>query len=151
MMNGLTSDVLSRACRVFLALAYPAGAASIPATRRPFAALAPDQPLEPLLATAGVCEKLLTPAGGLRGYAFRLGSAQFPHVKLQVIGQEGGQPCVFTVDTHDALRCPVSSAEAEKWAQLQADNRRLKERIEAEWERQGLLTFNALLRRGLEK
>jgi hypothetical protein len=59
--------------------------------------------------------------------------------------------CVFAVDTHDALGCAVSAEEAEVWSQLQAENRRLKERIESAWEKQGLLTFNALLRRGLER
>jgi hypothetical protein len=104
-----------------------------------------------LLGAREVCEKLLTSNGAIRGYAFRLGSARFPHLKLQVNAQARGDACVFSVDTHDALRCRVSGTEAEAWATLQLDNRELKERIEREWERRGLLTFNGLLRQGLAK
>jgi hypothetical protein len=150
-MKGLTTDLLSRACRTFMELAYPGGESTIPPKRRPFYAMRSDQPLAAFLEAREVCEKLLTPEGGTRGYTFRLGSARFPHLKLQVIDQGPGAECVFGVDTHDALRCSLSPEETDLWSQLQADNRRLKERIEAAWEQQGLLTFNAILRRGLEK
>jgi hypothetical protein len=150
-MHGLTTDLLSLACRIFLERAYPEGECSMPPSRRPFVAIPPDQPLAALVGMREVCEKLLTPEGAIRGYAFRLGSSRFPHLKLQVIGHDVGGNCVFSVDTHDILRCTVSGNEAEKWAQIQADNRRLKECIEHEWDRQGLLTFNGLLRQGLAK
>jgi hypothetical protein len=148
-MNGLTSELLSRACRIFLAHAYPEGEKTIPPTRRRFAAIAPGEPLDALLAARDVCEKLLTPEGTIRGYAFRLGSAWFPHVKLQATCRDNGAAWVFGVDTHDALRCTVSADEAEAWARLQTANRRLKEHVEGAWEKEGLLTFNALLRSGL--
>jgi hypothetical protein len=146
-MSGLTTELLSRACRTFFALAYPEGPAAVPPHRHRYLAIAPDQHLEPLLTAPDVCERLAGLDGATRGYALRLGSARFPHVKLQVIFTDPG--CLFAVDTHDALRCSVSAAEAEAWRRLQAENRRLKEAIEAAWEKDGLLTFNALLRRGL--
>jgi hypothetical protein len=150
-MHGLTTDLLSQACRTFLDLAYPGGETTIPPKRRPFYTIAPEQPLACYLEMREICERLLTPEGCLRGYAFCLGSARFPHFKLQVIDQGPAAGWVFTVDTHDALRCSLAPNEAKVWGQLQAENRRLKEQIETAWERQGLLTFNALLRRGLEK
>jgi hypothetical protein len=54
------------------------------------------------------------------------------------------------VDTHDQLRLDPRHPDAAGWAQLQAINRELKEKIEHAWEADGLLTFNALLRRELE-
>jgi hypothetical protein len=148
-MQELTTDLLSRACGVFVKHAYPDGERSMASARRVFFAIPPDKPLPELLAVREVCEKLLTPEGAIRGYAFRVGSARFPHLKLQVIAHDNGAACVFAVDTHDTLRCAVSGTEAEAWAKIQADNRRLKECIEHEWERQGLLTFHGLLRQGL--
>jgi hypothetical protein len=150
-MNGLTTDLLRKACRIFLGLAYPDGESAVPAARRRFWDIPAEQPLAELIGAREVCETLTTPAGALRGFAFRLGSSKFPHLKLQVVNCDSSGNCVFTVDTHDTLYCKVSSAEAAVWAQLQADNRLLKERIEREWDRQGLLTFNGLLRRELER
>jgi hypothetical protein len=150
-MHGLTTELLSRACRIFLERAYPDGELTMATSRRPFLNMAPEQPLSAFLGVREVCEKLLTPTGALRGYAFRLGSVRFPHLKLQVTDHNQGATCVFSVDTHDTLRCTVAGAEADAWAKLQADNRCLKEAIEREWERQGLLTFNGLLRQGLTK
>jgi hypothetical protein len=69
---------------------------------------------------------------------------------LQVVGQ-GEQDLVFSVDTHDQIRVDPKHPDALAWAELQNANRKLKEKIERAWEAAGLLTFNALLRRELEK
>jgi hypothetical protein len=142
-MNDLTPALLGHACDIFLALAYPDG--SIPPTKQAFANIRADQPLDSLL-QAPVCQ-VLTGEGGTRKYAFRLGSTVFPHVKLQVCCVHG---CVFAVDTHDAIRIDPADPDAERWGNVQAANRQLKEKIERAWEAAGLLTFNALLRRELE-
>ena len=47
-MTHLTTALLSRACAIFLRYAYPGGA--VPATKRAYAPIAAEQPLEPLLA-----------------------------------------------------------------------------------------------------
>jgi hypothetical protein len=149
-MCGLTTTLMGRACRTFLTLAYPGGPSSIPPGRRAFLDLAPDQPLEPLLVPP-LCEVLRTPQGGLRGYAFRLGSAVYPHVKLQVTSHDSDDGWIFAVDTHDAFHLDSSHPDAAGWAKLQSANRQLKEQIERAWEADGLLTFNGLLRRELAK
>jgi hypothetical protein len=148
-MGGLTTELLGRACRTFLTLAYPEGPATIPANRRRFWTIDRDDAVEALLGAGGLSERLPAADGSTRGYTLRLGSARFPHIKLQVLLPGPAPECVFAVDTHDVLRCTVSAAEAEAWQRLQADNRLLKQRIEQELEKDGLLTFNALLRRGL--
>jgi hypothetical protein len=155
-MPGLCPDLLSQACRIFLGLAYPGEESSIPAAKRAYLRI-PGEPDLELLLKPPVCQVLPrlpclgeSPAEGIRGYAFRLGSHVFPHLKLQVVGQGDGE-VVFSVDTHDQVRVPLGHPDAAAWAQVQAANRQLKEEIEHAWEAAGLLTFNALLRRELQK
>jgi hypothetical protein len=149
-MKGLTPALLGQACRIFLTRAYPGGESAVPPGKRPFWDIAPDQPLEPLLAPP-VCQPVPAAGGGIRGYAFRLGSCHFPHVKLRVVAEESSGECIFGVDTHDAVRVDPNHPDAARWAELQAANRRLKEEIEHAWSAVGLTTFNDLLRRELEK
>jgi hypothetical protein len=147
-LRGLTAQLLSQACRTFLSVAYPEGEDAIPPPKRAYGQIAPDQCLEALLSPP-VCLPLPAEEGKIRGYSLRLGSSRFPHLKLQVVVQEGTGGCVFSVDTHDQLRLDPTHPDAAGWAQLQAINRELKEKIENAWEAAGLLTFNALLRRDL--
>lgn len=149
-MKGLTTALVSRACRIFLTLAYPQGMNPVPPAKAAYLHLDNNQALETVLAPP-VCQPLLGAAGHLRGYALRLGSVQYPHLKMQVIDCDHTGTWVFAVDTHDGLRLDPGHADAQRWALLQAANRRLKEQIERAWEAAGLLTFNGLLRRDLDR
>jgi hypothetical protein len=146
-MKGLTGALLGRACRTFLALAYPDGPQTVPPAKQPYLHINPDDPLGPLLAPP-VCLALPAPGGGVRGYSFRLSCTHYPHLKLQVVAAEDGS-LVFTVDTHDDVQLAANHPDLPRWRQLQAANRELKVRIERAWEADGLLTFNGLLRREL--
>ncbi len=148
-LPSLCPTKLAQACRIFLTLAYPDGEPSIPSAKRAYLRIPAEPGLE-LLLTPPVCQHLPRPEGGIRGYAFRLGSNAFPHLKLQVV-EQSKRDLVFSVDTHDQVRVDPSHPDAPAWAQLQCVNRRLYEEIERAWEAAGLLTFNALLRRELEK
>jgi hypothetical protein len=159
-MQELTTELLGKACGVFLALAYPEGAAAIPEPRRAFLALPPGQAVADWVQNAGlsraVCQPVRVADGSLRGYALRLGSADFPHLKLmaQWVGEGDDGIWVFAVDTHDAFfqdqrRPPPGHPDAAEWTRLQVANRQLKESIERAWEHEGLCTFNSLLRSGL--
>ncbi|MFL5244693.1 MAG: hypothetical protein ACJ8FY_21535 [Gemmataceae bacterium] len=147
-LERLTTAVLGRACRLFLTLAYPDGPGTIPPQKKVYFDPPAEQPLQDLLKPP-VCAVLHYRGGTLRGYALRLGSATYPHIKLQVVHHEALGPCVFSVDTHDELDLDPDHPDAEGWARLQTANRQLKERIERAWEAEGLLTFNGLLRREL--
>jgi hypothetical protein len=152
-MEGLTTALLGRACRIFLELAYPGGVATVPAKKRPFCEIPADAPLErylPPQVGPELCQPVGAAAGAKPGFAYRLGCAHFPHLKLQAVRCERGW--VFSVDTHDHFfpgGLPESDPEAHAWRQLLAANRDLKERIERAWERAGLLTFHTLLREDL--
>jgi hypothetical protein len=158
-MTGLTTALLARACRIFLTLAYPGGKETIPEKKRPYLDLPLDQDVEAFLPPAalahGIAQVLKGENGKVRGYAFRLGSAIFPHLKLQVTAYNEHQTCVFGVDTHDAFHrtegvLTLDHPEYEAWTLLQQKNRKLKEQIERAWEKEGLWTFNRLLQAGLD-
>lgn len=147
-MTSPSSTLLCRACRTFLQLAYPEGELTIPAPKRVFWDLRPDSLATMLIPP--LCQPLTTAKADYRGYAIRLGSAAFPHLKLQMLENDAGI-CVFSVDTHDALRLPADHPEAAQWTKLQTVNRILKQRIEQAWEAEGLTTFNSMLRQDLNK
>src|SRR5262249_41756242 len=149
-LEGLTTPILAQACRIFLTLAYPGGRPTIPEAKGLYLDPPAELPLAVLLRPP-VCAVLKNAGGALRGYAFRLGSSHYPHLKLQVIHHEALGPCVFSVDTHDALRLDPDHPDAAGWRQLQTANRQLKEHIERAWEAAGLLTFNGFLRKELGK
>lgn len=159
-MTALTTPRLAQACRIFLNLAYQDGPDGMPARPRAYWDLDETCPIEDFLppspAAVGVCEEILGPKGKLLGYAFRLGSDHFRHLKLHVqLMETQPDPCwVFMVDTHDAFSRdshlpPPDHPEAAAWKALQDANRLLKERIESALEEAGLTTPNALLRQSL--
>jgi hypothetical protein len=147
-MTGLTTALLELACRIFLERAYPEGRHTVPPPKNAYLSLPADQPVESVLVPP-LCQPL-SRRDGQRGYALRLGSAAHPHLKLQILDHDK-EGCVFSVDTHDAYLIDPSHPDAARWAELQESNRRLKEEIESDWEKAGLLTFNALLRRELAR
>lgn len=160
-MGNLTTELLARACQIFMTIAYPAGLDSVPVKKKPYFDISLDRPVTDYLPPAplaeGVCEALPAPGGGIRGYAFRLGSAHFPHLKLkmQLVDYDNAS-WVCMVDTHDAFsrssfHPPAEHPDAKAWRDMQRLNRQLKERIEGQLEREGLETFNSLLRKDLER
>jgi hypothetical protein len=160
-MQPLTTTLLGQACRLFLALAYPSGSPSIPAKKRLYFELPPDQPLSafvpPAVCAAGVCQELRGASGTPCGYELRLGSSGFAHLKLRVqpVQHRDGQTWVFMVDTHDAFSKdsrfpPPDHPDAKQWLLMQTANRVLKEKIEAAFEQNGLTTLNSMLREELQ-
>lgn len=156
-MVPVSTAALARACHLFLKLAYPGGPDTIPAKRRPYYDLPADRPatdfLPPAAVAAEVVQALPAAGGGARGWALRLGSTVFPHLKLkiQLVDYNNESVWVFMVDTHDAFskksfQPPPDHPDSEAWRALQSANRQLKEQIERAWEAEGLPTFNSLLR-----
>jgi hypothetical protein len=147
-MNAVPAALLSRACRIFLTLAYPGGEETLPGAKRVYWNIDPNQPVDTLLQPP-ICAK--STAGPSRhGYCFRLGSAHYVHLKMHLIDCDNQGMWVLGVDTHDMIVMNPQDPDAPRLAQLQAANRALKQQIEKAWEGDGLLTFNGLLRRALE-
>jgi hypothetical protein len=149
-MIGLATTLLCQACRTFLRLAYPGGEETIPCPKDTFLRLRPDEPLDEVLVPT-LCQTLLGEDGGFRGYALRLGSVDYPHLKLQVVRHDGGNAWVFAVDTHDRLLLERGHPDEQRLQQLQECNRLLKAEIERAWEAEGITTFNSLLRSALSR
>lgn len=159
-MHRLTTQLVGRACRLFMDLAYPGGPETMPPAKRIYHDLPDGEPmskfLPPAPAAVGVCQ-VVPPGETCRvGYAFRLGSAHFPNLKLSILLVEEGHDStwVYMVDTHDAFsqlrfHPPTDHPDAAAWLALQATNRRLKEQIETALEDAGFVTFAALLKREL--
>ncbi len=134
-------------------LAYPAGADSIPIGKRPYYAITNDDPLADYLPPAkksvGVCHELSQKTGGLRGYAFRLGSAAYPHLKLRVqfMTFHEREVRVYSVDTHDGFfdAAQHTAEEIEIWRGKVQNNQALKHDIESALILAGYLTPLQLL------
>jgi hypothetical protein len=151
----LTTQTLADACRIFMELAYPGGIDTIPACRRSYFDMGADRPVEDYLSSdTGVCQDLDQHKGCLRGYEFRLGSAEYPHIKLrvQMLDFHQRDVWVFSVNTHDRFFQAtkyLSPSEAEAWKVLIERNRALKYRIEQSLERAGFMTPKMILQHDL--
>jgi hypothetical protein len=158
-MQGLTTLQLRLACQTFLKLAYPKGPESMPPKKRVYFDLPQERPVEEFLppaVPADVGQVVPGAEGEVRGYALRLGSEHFPHLKLkiQLMDHNGATTLVYAVDTHDAFSKtsfypPEDHPDAAAWRELQKTNQQLKEKIETAWKEVGLMTFNGLLRSDL--
>jgi hypothetical protein len=152
----LTMADLAFMCRRFMEIAYPAGAATIPANRRPYFEMPGDGAiadyLPPAAFAVGICQDLSKVKGGHRGYEFRLGSAHHPHLKLrvQLIAFHEREVWVYSVDTHDHIVVEASKhlipEHQAQWRELVEKNSRLKHEIEDALAFAGHLTPRSLLR-----
>ena len=160
-MHRLTTDLVSQACRLFLAEAYCGGESTIPPRRRLLLEMESGQEMLPYLESAPglkeCCQVVTAKNGGVRALLIRLGCNHYPHLKLkaQLIDHESGSEWLFSVDTHDGFSAtnflpPPDHPDAAAWTEMQHANAALKQRIETAWEQAGLTTFNALLRRDLQ-
>ena len=81
----------------------------------------------------------------------RLGNLRYPHMKLQIQPWPNEAGFMLSVNTHDqVLAIDPASSNAQAFRDLQAENQRLKEAIEAAWDEAGLPTFLSYLRRYIE-
>lgn len=155
-VEALTVHDLASACRIFMGLSYPEGADSIPESKRPFSNISVDgciaDYLPPGSFSAGICQDLSPIPGGAPAYAFRLGSARHPHLKLrvQLLNFHQRDVWVFSVDTHDRVAIQaikhLNAEEAEIWRALAESNTGLKQRIEEAFALAGHLTPTSLLK-----
>lgn len=138
-------EALRRAVDLYLAIAYPDGAAIPPAVAKRLGWGTDGEP-DALLAGPPFERVGKNPAGAPI-VALRLGNARYPHMKLQIQPWDGGQGCLLSVNTHDqVLSLDPKSPDAAGFRALQAENQRIKEAIEAAWDEAGLPTFNRYLR-----
>ena len=153
-MDALTTHDLAHACRIFMDLAYEGGADTMPASKRPYFEMDVDGLLEdflpPAKCAASVCQELPVRDGVKHGYEFRLGSANYPHLKLRVqrVALREREVWVYSVNTHDGFQQATkyfTSEEADAWRLKVEQNRTLKYEIEKALTLAGYVTPKELL------
>ena len=149
-MHSLTTQNLAKACRIFMELAYPDGADTIPQNKRAYYEICTDSPLHELVPPAKAALTVCQALPAAHGYAFRLGSTAYPHLKLciQSVAFHERTVWVYSVDTHDGgpqLAKLISADDAKLWRAIIDQNRELKQEIESALGVAGFLTPNNLL------
>ncbi len=79
-----------------------------------------------------------------KSYILRLGSEDYPHMKLSIHEAYYQGEFIFTVDCHDNFRFDYSAPDYSEWQKLKNHNRQRKLKIEKEWYDAGLPTLRSL-------
>jgi hypothetical protein len=139
-LRGLRVDLLRSAAEIYLKLAYASGNVPDAVARR---MIWRDDCAAELLLKGAPFERAGKAAGRSSPiYALRLGNHRYPHMKLQIEAWPNEAGFLVSVNTHDQVTgIDLSAIDAQAFRDLQAENQRLKEGIEAEWDRAGLPTF----------
>jgi hypothetical protein len=139
-LRELRIDLLRQAAEIYVRLAYPSGNLPDVVLRRLNwrEDCAADVLLKgPPFERAGKAPSRQSPI-----YALRLGNYSYPHMKLQIEAWPNEAGFLISVNTHDQVTgLDVCAIDVEAFRALQAENKRLKEAIEAEWDQAGLPTF----------
>jgi hypothetical protein len=139
-LRGLRVDLLRQAAEIYLKLAYPSGDLPEPALRR--TTWREDCTADVLLKGPPFERAGKAPGRPSPIYALRLGNHRYPHMKLQIEAWPNEAGFLVSVNTHDQVTgIDLCATDAEAFRNLQAENQRLKEAIESEWDRAGLPTF----------
>jgi hypothetical protein len=137
-------DEIRRAIDLYLGIAYDGS--TIPDAVRRRLEWDPTKEANTLL-TAAPFENVGKGTSGCPIVALRLGNAHYPHMKLQIQTWHSPDGFLLSVNTHDqVLTLDPKSPDILAFRALQAENQRVKERIESSWEAAGLPTFLSYLR-----
>ncbi len=144
-LRGLRLDLLRRATEIYLQLAYPTPVVPEVVARRLVWRdnCAADELLSgPPFERAGKAPGRPAPI-----FALRLGNHRYPHMKLQIQPWPNDAGFMLSVNSHDQVSgLGATTADAQAFRDLQAENQRLKEAIEEAWDLDGLPTFLRYLR-----
>lgn len=144
-LHNLRIDVLRQAVAIYMKLSYPGVEPPEVVRRR----LQWEDGLDAdvLLNRAPFEKAGKSKTTGTGIYALRLGNARYPHMKLQIQPWPNDAGFMLSVNTHDqVLALEPDSGDMPAFRALQAENQRLKETIEQEWDDADLPTFNRYLR-----
>jgi len=148
-LRGLRLDLLRQAAGLYVDIAYPSGA--IPEVVRRRLDWREDGPADEILARPPFERAGKAPGQQAPIYALRLGNHRYPHMKLQIQPWPNEAGFMLSVNTHDQVAgVNLSEVDAHAFRDLQAENQRLKERIEQAWDEAGLPTFHRYLRDYIE-
>ncbi len=139
-LSGLRVDLLRSAAVIYVRLAYPSGDPPSVVARR--MSWRDDCTADILLKSPPFERAGKAPGRSSSIYALRLGNHRYPHMKLQIEAWPNDAGFLLSVNTHDQVTgIDLCAVDAEAFRDLQAENQRLKEAIEADWDHAGLPTF----------
>ena len=139
-MLELSWNTLRDAIAIYLKCAYPAGIIPEVVQRR----LAFDE-------SRSVSESLGSPPfenyvaeapDRCTVYALRLGSAEYPNLKMEIRPFPSSRGFMFWVNTHDQfVAVTAGMPDADRWANVMRRNREVKQEVERAWAAHKLPTF----------
>jgi hypothetical protein len=139
-LRGLRLDLLRSAAEIYIRLAYPSGQLTETVRRR--LVWREDCTADVLLKAPPFERAGKAPGRPAPIYALRLGNHRYPHMKLQIEAWPNEAGFLLSVNTHDHVTgIDLGAVDAEAFRDLQAENKRLKEAIEGEWDEASLPTF----------
>jgi hypothetical protein len=139
-LRGLRVDLLRCATEIYVRLAYSSGV--LPEVVRRRLVWREDCTADVLLKGPPFERAGKAPGRPSHIYALRLGNHRYPHMKLQIEAWPNEAGFLLSVNTHDQVTgIDLGGIDAEAFRELQCENQRLKEAIEAEWDAASLPTF----------
>jgi len=133
-LDRIDAAMLNEAVAIYLRLAY-----DNPADRERRAVR-----FDPGLPVAEALNRFEREGEGSAAYTLRLGSRQYPHMKLALWEAYFRDEFVFAVDRHDGVDLALPPADLEAWLSVKSDNYRTKAAIEEAWRTAGLPTLRGL-------
>jgi hypothetical protein len=137
-------EALHEAISIYLRLAYPHG--TIPEIVRQRIALNESRPVAEIVQSPPFESYTSEAPTRCTVHALRLGSEDYPHIKLEIRPFPGTAGFVFWVNTHDQFISPDSNLPgADAWRGVVRRNRDLKQDVERAWAAKKLPTFTTAI------
>src|SRR5262249_40738444 len=131
-----------------LQCAYPSG--QIPPVVQKRICLDRERPISELLCCSPFENYTVEAPSHCTVYALRLGSADYPNLKLEIRPFPNQTGFVFWVNTHDHfVTVTPDMPDAKAWTDLVRRNRDLKQAVERAWAAQKLPTFTSAMQEEL--
>jgi hypothetical protein len=141
--------MLRDAIAIYLKHAYPDG--SIPAVVQQRVALDANRPVPELLGAAPFENYVADAPFHCTVHALRLGSTDYPHLKMEIRPFTNQAGFMFWVNTHDQFFAPdAKMPDADRWRELIRRNRDLKQAVERAWAAAKLPTFTSAMQEDLD-
>lgn len=136
-LENITATLVNAAIDLYLRLAY----GDAVSRNKHVVRFAEDMPVEEILSS------FVSEDTSLKAWSLRLGSQDYPHMKLMLREAYIPGEFAFSVDRHDCFSFNQAEAGCQSWVDLQAKNYLLKKDIEDAWYEAGVPTLRLLRER----
>ena len=148
-MLQLSWDMLRDAIAIYLKHAYPNG--QLPEVVQKRIALDASRPMAELLSASPFENYVADAPFHCTVHALRLGSVDYPHLKMEVRPFTNHAGFMFWVNTHDRFISPDAKIpDADRWREVVRRNGDLKQAVERAWAEAKLPTFTTAMQEDLD-